>query len=65
VYGVANEQDFTDPARGYLGFSKLPIDLTFNAGLRIDTQAGGFVIGIANLVGLAPVHGPEQGAARP
>jgi outer membrane protein insertion porin family len=65
VYGVANEQDFVDPARGYLGFSTVPIDLTFNAGLRIDTQAGGFVIGIANLVGLAPVHGPEQGAARP
>jgi outer membrane protein assembly factor BamA len=62
VYGVCNQQDFVDPARGYVGFATVPIDLTFNAGLRIDTQAGGFVIGIANLLGLAPVHGQ---AARP
>ena len=65
VYGVANENDFVDHARGYQGFGTVPIDLTFNAGLRIDTQAGGFVIGVANLVGLAPVHGPGEGAARP
>ncbi|MGH7268941.1 MAG: BamA/TamA family outer membrane protein, partial [Polyangiaceae bacterium] len=61
VYGVANQGDFIDPPRGYVGFQTVPIDLTFNTGLRIDTQAGGFVIGIANLVGLAPVHGPDQG----
>jgi outer membrane protein assembly factor BamA len=64
VYGIANEQDLVDHARGYNGFSTVPIDLTFNGGLRIDTQAGGFVIGVANLVGLIPpIHG--SGAARP
>jgi outer membrane protein insertion porin family len=67
VYGLANEADFVDPARGYTGFGTVPIDLTFNAGLRIDTQAGGFVFGLSNLFGLGLIHtrGPEQGAARP
>ncbi|HEY8040727.1 MAG TPA: BamA/TamA family outer membrane protein [Polyangiaceae bacterium] len=65
VYGLANEVDFVDHARGYTGFATWPVDLTFNAGLRIDTQAGGFVFGVSNLVGLAPVRGVQQGAARP
>jgi hypothetical protein len=65
IFGLANEQDFVDRARGYQGFSSLPIGLTFNAGLRLDTQAGGFTIGIANLIGLIPVRGADQGAARP
>ncbi len=65
VYGVANDADLTNHARGYQGFATVPVDLTFNAGLRIDTQAGGFVFGVANFVGLVPVRGPAQGAARP
>jgi outer membrane protein assembly factor BamA len=65
LYGLANEEDFVDHARGYRGFSTLPIDLTFNAGLRIDTQAGGFVLGVSNLIGLLPLRGQQQGAARP
>jgi outer membrane protein insertion porin family len=65
VYGLANEADLVNPARGYQGFATVPIDLTFNAGLRIETQAGGFVFGVSNLVGLIPVRGLQQGAARP
>ncbi len=65
VYGIANEEDFVAPARGYRGFATVPIDLTFNAGLRIDTQVGGFVVGVANLVGLIPVRGQAQGAVGP
>jgi hypothetical protein len=60
VYGIANPIDFVDHAHGYQGFGTIPIDLTFNAGLRIDTQAGGFVLGFANLLnitGLVPTHG--------
>jgi outer membrane protein insertion porin family len=64
-YGLANEEDLLDHARGYTGFATWPIDLTFNAGLRVDTQAGGFVFGISNLVGLIPVRGQQSGAARP
>ena len=64
VYGIANPIDFVDHAHGYRGFATIPIDLTFNAGLRIDTQAGGFVIGIANLLNVAGLV-PTYGAARP
>ncbi|MGH7295402.1 MAG: BamA/TamA family outer membrane protein [Polyangiaceae bacterium] len=65
LYGLANEADFTDHARGYTGLATWPIDLTFNAGLRVDTQAGGFVFGVSNLIGLIPVRGAQAGAARP
>jgi outer membrane protein insertion porin family len=56
VYGVATYRDLTDPAGGYHGFGKVPIDLTFNLGFRIDTSAGGFVFAFSNLVGLVPVR---------
>jgi outer membrane protein insertion porin family len=65
VYGLANQQDLVDPALGYTGFATWPIDLTFNLGLRMDTQVGGFVLGISNLVGLIPVRGEQSGAVRP
>ena len=64
VYGVANDIDLTQHARGYTGFGTVPVDLTFNAGLRIDTSAGGFVFAISNLLGFFPVRGTEGGAAR-
>jgi outer membrane protein assembly factor BamA len=64
VYALANEEDFVDPPQGYTGFGTWPLDLTFNAGLRIDTQAGGFVLGISNFFGLIPVRGQQQAAAR-
>lgn len=60
IYGLADDNTFSDRS-GYKGFSAVPVDLTFNAGVRIDTQAGGFVFGVSNLVGLAL----KQGAARP
>jgi outer membrane protein insertion porin family len=65
IYGLANPVDISNHARGYSGFSAVPIDLTFNAGLLIDTQAGGFAFGVSNLIGLIPVRGLQQGAARP
>jgi outer membrane protein insertion porin family len=64
LYGLANEEDFQSPARGYSGFATWPIDLTFNLGLRIDTQIGGFVLGVSNLVGLIPLRGAQGGASR-
>jgi outer membrane protein assembly factor BamA len=65
IYALANQDDFIDPPQGYTGLGVWPVDLTFNAGLRIDTQAGGFVFGVSNLVGLIPVRGQQQAAARP
>jgi outer membrane protein assembly factor BamA len=60
VYAVAEARDITTPARGYTGFGKVPMDLTFNLGLRADTAVGGFMIGIANLVGFIPIRSEAQ-----
>lgn len=60
LYAVANRRDLERPARGYDGFARVPIDLTFNLGLRADTAAGGFAIGIANLIGFLPIRGEAQ-----
>jgi outer membrane protein assembly factor BamA len=56
AYGVASSRDLTDPPSGYHGFGKVPVDLTFNLGFRIDTSAGGFVFAFSNLLGLFPVR---------
>jgi outer membrane protein assembly factor BamA len=65
LYGVANLEDLVNPPSGYSGFATVPLDLTFNAGLRIDTQAGRIVLGLSNFIGLLPVRGPDQGAGHP
>jgi hypothetical protein len=57
IYGVATQKDLTSPARGYSGARKIPVDLTFNLGFRIDTNAGGFVFAFSNVLGFIPVRG--------
>lgn len=56
VYAVANKRDLLEPARGYSGFSRVPLDLTFNLGLRIETAAGGVTVGLANAIGFIPIR---------
>ena len=58
LYAVATKEDFTDPPSGYGGARRIPIDLTYNAGFRIETYVGGFSFAFANLVGLLP---PKRG----
>jgi outer membrane protein assembly factor BamA len=60
AYAVADGRDITQPARGYSGFATVPIDLTFNLGLKIDTNAGAFTLGVSNLLGFIPVRGSAQ-----
>lgn len=60
VYGVCDADDITNAPRGYEGFAKVPIDLTFNLGLRADTALGGFLFGVSNWVGFLPVRGAPQ-----
>ena len=60
IFAVANNADLTNHARGYSGLSTVPVDLTFNLGLRIDTQAGGFTFGIANFLGFVPHRGADR-----
>lgn len=60
LYAVANGRDIVRHARGYSGFATVPIDLTFNLGLRADTAAGGIAIGIANFIGFIPIRSEAQ-----
>jgi hypothetical protein len=45
VLGMASNGDFTGPGNG---FASLPVDLTGDLGLRLDTYVGVFTISIAN-----------------
>jgi outer membrane protein assembly factor BamA len=60
AYGVCDADDLTSPPRGYHDFARVPMDLTFNVGLRADTALGGFLFGLSNWVGFLPVRGGPQ-----
>ncbi len=47
VLGMGSDGDFTGPGSG---FSSLPLDLTGDLGLRLDTYVGVFTISIANVL---------------
>lgn len=54
VYALAGRRDLSDPPSGYRGFRRVPVDLTYNLGLRFDTSLGGATIAFSNLLGLIP-----------
>jgi outer membrane protein insertion porin family len=56
-YSVATRREFTDPPTGYKDAQRIPIDLTYNVGLRVDTKVGGITLAFSNLLGLIPTHG--------
>ncbi len=60
LYGVAGLLDLTHPARGYDGLRKVPIDFTFNLGIRASTALGGVTVGISTLVGFIPLRESPQ-----
>ena len=60
LYAVANARDITSPARGYDGAQRLPIDLTFNLGIRAYTAAGGLSLGLSNFIGFIPIRSDGQ-----
>ena len=60
VYGIAELRSFTQPPSGYRGFSRVPLDLDFNLGLRVDTAVGGIRLGVSTLVGFIPFRTEGQ-----
>ncbi len=60
LYGVAARRDFTHPPSGYSGAELVPVDLTYNLGLRIETYVGGFNFAFSNLLGLLPARGGDR-----
>lgn len=58
LYGVATRRELTDPPTGYAGARRIPVDLTYNLGVRVDTKIGGITLAFSNLLGLLPArHG--------
>jgi hypothetical protein len=55
LYTVADIADFQRPIRGYSGIDLLPLDLTFDVGVRIDTSVGVFSVGFSTLLGFVSV----------
>jgi hypothetical protein len=55
-----SHRDLTDAATGYDGAARVPIDLTYDLGLRIETEVGGFSLGFSNLLGLLPARGGDR-----
>ncbi len=60
IYGVATRREITDPPTGYQGAARVPLDLTYNVGLRVDTSVGGITLAFSNLLGLLPARGGER-----
>ncbi|MCA9603730.1 MAG: BamA/TamA family outer membrane protein, partial [Myxococcales bacterium] len=51
LYGLAPSDVLSTGVRGYEGFSSLPIDMTFDFGLRLDTTIGVFEFGFSSMLG--------------
>lgn len=54
LVGLLSLADLRDPragVSGYDGFSRFPIDLTFDFGFRFDTRVGVFQVGFSTLLG--------------
>jgi outer membrane protein assembly factor BamA len=54
LWGVAGSRDISDPPSGYSGLARVPVDLTYNVGIRLDTAIGGATVAFSNLLGLIP-----------
>jgi hypothetical protein len=52
LYALADPRDLTVSIPGYNGIARCPVDLTFDLGVRLDTDSGVFQIGIAKLLWL-------------
>ena len=51
VLALSNLRDPRAGVLGYSGFSRYPMDLTFDIGVRFDTRVGVFQIGLSTVVG--------------
>ncbi len=59
MFFLASSNDFRYDRAGYTGFQQVPMDLTFDFGVRFDTEIGMFVFSLANLIVLIPYVGDE------
>jgi len=51
LYALSDRRDLALSVPGYEGASKVPVDLTFDFGVRFDTSVGMFQVGFSTLLG--------------
>jgi outer membrane protein assembly factor BamA len=59
LYALTTRRALEDPAPELDGLAAVPIDLTYNVGLRVDTSVGGATLAFSNLLGLLPARGSD------
>jgi len=60
IFAIASGEDLRTDPQGYQGYEVVPMDLTANLGVKIDTRIGVFMVSIANLFRLIPKVGEEM-----
>ncbi len=59
AFMLASRHDIDHPPATYSGLSRIPVGLTSNLGLRMDTSMGGIVFSLSNFLGFIPVRRVE------
>lgn len=60
LFLLANRDALRTGIEGYDGFSRIPVDLTFDLGVQADTMIGLFRLGFSTLIGFLPDLGQES-----
>jgi len=60
IFAIASREDLRTDPQGYQGYEVVPMDLTVNLGVKIDTRIGVFMVSLANLFRLIPKVGEEM-----
>jgi outer membrane protein insertion porin family len=58
LWALAGRRDVEHPVSSYQGLRRIPLDLTANLGLRMDTSLGGLTFALSNVLGFIPLR-PE------
>ncbi len=59
IFALASGDDLKTDPKGYQGYEVIPMDLTADIGIKVDTEIGMFVFSLANLFRLIPSAGDE------
>lgn len=60
LYALADRDDLQVAIPGYEGLSRVPVDLTFDVGVRADTTWGLFQLGFSSVIGFIPLFEGDQ-----
>ena len=60
VYFLTSKEHLKYDPKGYSGAQLIPMDVTMDIGIKVDTQIGLFVVSLANLLLLIPDQGATE-----